>query len=105
MGYASGTVEKLVLPSPHSSRETTFVEAFFREVFDGHGENIIESLSASSTHILSVASSGTACLRPLSSSQSRGEAAEEIDMEKQAAEEVRLKEGTENRWVVYKVKA
>ncbi|TCD70914.1 hypothetical protein EIP91_001223 [Steccherinum ochraceum] len=67
VGYASGLVEKLILPPPLSSRQTTYVDASFREAFDGHGDSIIESISTTSDHILSVASSGTVCLRPLSS--------------------------------------
>ena len=65
VGYANGTIEKLVLPPSNGARETTYVPASAREALTGHGDVVIESLSASSTHVLSFAASGTATFRSL----------------------------------------
>ena len=74
VGYANGIVEKLQLPPSKGSRQTTYVPSSAREAYEGHGDNIIESISASSTHVLSFASSGTACLRPIKLSEAKSPA-------------------------------
>jgi len=67
VGYANGTMEKLVLPPAKvGSQDIIFVPSSSREAFDDHVDSIVESISASSTHFLSVSSSGSASLRALS---------------------------------------
>ncbi|THH27574.1 hypothetical protein EUX98_g6617 [Antrodiella citrinella] len=76
VGYANGTLEKLELPDAQGCQDMIFVPCSSREAFDDHGDNVVESISASSTHFLSISSAGSACLRALS-----GEPSEKIALD------------------------
>ncbi|KAH8104712.1 hypothetical protein BXZ70DRAFT_1048542 [Cristinia sonorae] len=69
VGYANGTVEKISLPSMKGNKGTPYVLPLDREVYDSHGgDNIVESLSVTSTHMLSFSTSGAASLHSFASS-------------------------------------
>lgn len=73
LGYDNGIIERVVLPpfrddSRESSRETPIsIDDGYRSILHFHGEDIIESLSTTSSHLLSLSSNGTAGLTPLTS--------------------------------------
>lgn len=64
LGYADGSIERVELPA-HKPTSST-VDAALIERHSFHADSLIESLSLSSTHMLSLSSSGLAALLPLS---------------------------------------
>lgn len=64
MGYADGSIERVELPTCKPTSST--VDAALVERYNFHEDSLIESISLSSTHMLSLSSSGLAALLPLS---------------------------------------
>ncbi|CAL1712902.1 unnamed protein product [Somion occarium] len=68
VGYANGILERLVLPSVRDGHDGSVpVESLLKETFNFHADDLIESLSASSTHLLTLSASGNAVYFPLAS--------------------------------------
>ncbi|PSR70535.1 hypothetical protein PHLCEN_2v13574 [Hermanssonia centrifuga] len=68
LGYADGSLERITLPACHKFPDSSVVlDASLRERYDFHEGSLIESLSASSTHVLSLSSEGTAVFLPFDS--------------------------------------
>lgn len=66
IGYADGILEKVTLPHCGELRKTSGqIDASLRERYSLHNDAPIECLSATSSHVLSLSSSGTAALLPL----------------------------------------
>ncbi|KAI0789800.1 hypothetical protein C8Q75DRAFT_806946 [Abortiporus biennis] len=66
VGYANGIVEQLFLP-PSSTTGATSEAVHVKERQELHGTDIVESISTSKRHVLSLSSSGVAAFSPLSS--------------------------------------
>ncbi|KAI0087804.1 hypothetical protein BDY19DRAFT_224799 [Irpex rosettiformis] len=67
VGYADGALERLVLPSKSKTHETPFAIRAPEECHNLHNGEILESLSVSSNHLLSLSASGKAGLLSLNS--------------------------------------
>lgn len=71
VGYANGALERLVLPSPDEGRNSLILtEASAEESYDFHTNDLIESLSISSSHLLTLSVSGKAVFLSLEDPQS-----------------------------------
>lgn len=70
VGYADGNLERVTLPPYKDVANTSGnIDASLREHLDFHDGSLIEALSASSSHLLSLAATGTAALLPLTSEE------------------------------------
>lgn len=67
VGYADGNLERVTLPPCKDVAKTSGnIDASLREHLDFHDGSLIEGLSASSSHLLSLSATGTAALLRLS---------------------------------------
>ena len=73
LGYADGSIERITLPAcKHPASGSVTVDAHLVERHNFHGGSVVESISVSSTHMLSLSSSGVAAFLPLTPSSSLG---------------------------------
>ncbi|KAI0070256.1 hypothetical protein K474DRAFT_1776894 [Panus rudis PR-1116 ss-1] len=67
VGYANGIIEHLYLPPVNQDGSNAPVPVTVLESFDYYGEEVVESLSINSTHLLTVSSSGMVTYLPYAS--------------------------------------
>lgn len=70
VGYADGNLERVTLtPCKEAIKTAGNIDASLRERYNFHDGSLIEGLSVSASHVLSLASTGTAALLPLASEE------------------------------------
>jgi WD40 repeat protein len=70
VGYADGNLERITLPPCKEVAKTAGnIDASLRERYNMHNGSLIEGLSTSGGHLLSLSSNGTAALLPLASGE------------------------------------
>ncbi|KAK7681579.1 hypothetical protein QCA50_015312 [Cerrena zonata] len=70
VGYASGVLERLVLPPPNDGHDPSIpIQVIVEKSYDFHTNDLIENISISSSHLLSLSASGNVVYLPLEHSQ------------------------------------
>ncbi|GJE88280.1 F-box protein [Phanerochaete sordida] len=70
VGYADGNLERVTLPPcAEPAAQSGHIDASLRERYDFHDGSLIEGLSVSASHLLSLSSTGTAAFTSLASTE------------------------------------